>query len=187
MAVFAAVGLSASCLTVIFWHPLLSRGLPVRPVPAMGLMLRWLAAWRRNKKLYIGLPLTLALFSLAGIATLRVDDDISQLQALPQHLLAEEKAITALTGQSVDQKWFVVYGATPQQTLERLEAFTPALPGETSGDAQRLSHACRSIRWPVNARIWRCSTRQPRRSPPRCKTPGSKRSIPICRHAGHGR
>ncbi|MEX9825091.1 MMPL family transporter [Raoultella planticola] len=127
MSVFAAVGLSASCLTVIFWHPLLSRGLPVRPVPAMGLMLRWLAAWRRNKKLYIGLPLTLALLSLAGIATLRVDDDISQLQALPQHLLAEEKAIVALTGQSVDQKWFVVYGATPQQTLERLEAFTPAL------------------------------------------------------------
>ncbi|MEX9938623.1 MMPL family transporter, partial [Providencia rettgeri] len=83
--------------------------------------------WRRNKKLYIALPLTLAVLSLAGIATLRVDDDISQLQALPQHLLAEEKAIVALTGQSVDQKWFVVYGATPQQTLERLEAFTPAL------------------------------------------------------------
>lgn len=49
MAVFAAVGLSASCLTVIFWHPWLCRGLPVRPVPAMVLMLRWLAAWRRNK------------------------------------------------------------------------------------------------------------------------------------------
>ncbi|TDE54600.1 MMPL family transporter, partial [Salmonella enterica] len=29
MALFAAVGLSASCLTVIFWHPLLCRGLPV--------------------------------------------------------------------------------------------------------------------------------------------------------------
>lgn len=44
MAVFAAVGLSASCLTVIFWHPWLCRGLPVRPVPFMVLMLRWLAA-----------------------------------------------------------------------------------------------------------------------------------------------
>ena len=42
-----------------------------------------------------------SMFSLAGLATLRVDDDISQLQALPQHLLAQEKAITALTGQSV--------------------------------------------------------------------------------------
>ncbi|QMJ01771.1 MMPL family transporter [Citrobacter freundii] len=127
MAVFAAVGLSASCLTVIFWHPWLCRGLPVRPVPAMVLILRWLAAWRRNKKLSVGLPVALALFSLAGLATLRVDDDISQLQALPQDILAQEKAITALTGQSVDQKWFVVYGQSAQQTLERLEAFTAAL------------------------------------------------------------
>lgn len=49
MALFAAVGLSASCLTVIFWQPWLCHGLPVRPVPAMVLMSRWLAAWRRNK------------------------------------------------------------------------------------------------------------------------------------------
>ena len=49
MAVFAATGLSASCLTVF-------SGILVVPqsagatVPAMGLMLRWLAAWRRNKR-----------------------------------------------------------------------------------------------------------------------------------------
>ncbi|MRS16367.1 MMPL family transporter [Enterobacteriaceae bacterium RIT691] len=127
MAVFAAAGLSASCLTVIFWHPWLCRGLPVRPVPLMTLMLRWLAAWRRNKKLSMGLPVALGLFSLAGLSQLRVDDDISQLQALPQQLLAQEKQITRLTGQSVDQKWFVVYGDSQQQTLERLEAFTPEL------------------------------------------------------------
>lgn len=127
MAVFAAVGLSASCLTVIFWHPWLCRGLPVRPVPAMVLMLRWLAAWRRNKALAVGLPVVLAVVSVVGIASLRVDDDIAQLQALPKAILAQEKTITALTGQSVDQKWFVVYGDSGQQTLERLEAFTPAL------------------------------------------------------------
>lgn len=138
MAIFAAAGLSAACLTVIFWHPWLCLGLPVRPVPMMVPMLRWLAAWRRNKKLALGLPAALALVSLAGLAALRVDDDIAQLQALPQDILAQEKAITALTGQSVDQKWFVVHGATAQQTLERLEAFTPALAaarqaGEISG------------------------------------------------------
>lgn len=127
MALFAATGLSASCLTVIFWHPWLCRGLPVRPVPAMALLLRWLACWRRNKKLSVGLPVLLALVSLAGLATLRINDDISQLQALPQEILAQEKAITSLTGQSVDQKWFVIYGKTPQQTLERLESFIPQL------------------------------------------------------------
>lgn len=127
MALFAAVGLSASCLTVIFWHPWLCRGLPVRPVPARRVMSRWLTAWRRKKTLAVGLPVTLALLSAVGIATLKVDDDIAQLQALPKTLLAQEKTITALTGQRVDQKWFVVYGASAQQTMERLEAFTPAL------------------------------------------------------------
>ena len=127
MALFAAVGLSASCLTVIFWHPWLCRGLPVRPVPASRAMSSWLTARRRNKTLAVGLPVTLALLSAAGIATLKVDDDIAQLQALPKTILAQEKTITALTGQRVDQKWFVVYGTSAQQTLERLEAFTPAL------------------------------------------------------------
>ena len=146
MAVFAAVGLSASCLTVIFWHPWLCRGLPVRPVPFMVLMLRWLAAWRRNKKLSVGLPVALALLSAAGISTLKVDDDIAQLQALPKAILAQEKTITALTGQSVDQKWFVVYGASAQQTLERLEAFTPAL-----AQAQKAGEIARWRTLPLNS------------------------------------
>lgn len=134
MAVFAAVGLSASCLTAIFWHPWLCRGLPVRPVPVKRPMRRWLAAWE-DRRVSIGLPVALALAALAGITTLRVDDDIAQLQALPQDILAQEKAITALTGQRVDQKWFVVHGASAQQTLERLEAFTPAL-----AQAQQAGH-----------------------------------------------
>ncbi len=134
MAVFAAAGLSAACLTVIFWHPWLCRGLPVRPVPARALMLRWLSAWR-DRRVSVGLPVALALAALAGIATLRVDDDIAQLQALPQDILAQEKTITALTGQRVDQKWFVVHGASAQQTLERLEAFTPTLArAQKAGD-----------------------------------------------------
>lgn len=135
MAVFAAAGLSASCLTVIFWHPWLCHKMPVRPIPMKGFMLRWLNAWRNRKTLSVGLPLALALISAIGIGSLRVDDDIAQLQALPKDILAQEKVITALTGQSVDQKWFVVYGASAQQTLERLEAFTPALAqAQKAGD-----------------------------------------------------
>ncbi|WP_428841260.1 MMPL family transporter [Cronobacter universalis] len=127
MALFAAVGLSASCLTVIFWHPLLCRGLPVRPAPAISLLLHALAAWRRDKRLIVGLPVIIALISAAGIATLRVDDDIAQLQALPAGLLAQEKTIAALTGQGSDQKWFVIYARTPEETLQRMEAFAPVL------------------------------------------------------------
>ncbi len=146
MAVFAAAGLSASCLTVIFWHPWLCRGMPVRPVPLSGVMQRWLNAWRNGKALSVGLPVALALLSAIGIASLRVDDDIAQLQALPQDILAQEKAITALTGQNVDQKWFVVYGASAQQTLERLEAFTPAL-----AQAQKAGEFSRWRTLPLNS------------------------------------
>ncbi|UTJ47694.1 MMPL family transporter [Atlantibacter subterranea] len=127
MALFAAAGLSASCLTVIFWHPWLCRRLPVRPVPGMVWLMRWLAAWRRNNALRIGLPVALVAVSIAGFSLLKVNDDIAQLQALPADILAQEKTITALTGQGVDQKWFVVYGDNPEQTLQRLEAFTPVL------------------------------------------------------------
>lgn len=127
MAVFAAVGLTASCLTVVFWHPWLCRGMPVRQVPMLAFLLRWLAAWRRKKAIIYGLPGVLAVISLIGLATLHVNDDIAQLQALPQHLMQQEKQIAQLTGQNADQKWFVVYGNTPEQTLMRMEAFTVQL------------------------------------------------------------
>lgn len=146
MAVFAAAGLSASCLTVMFWHPWLCRGMPVRPVPLRGIMQRWLNAWRDGKALSVGLPVALALLSAIGIASLRVDDDIARLQALPQDILAQEKTITALTGQNVDQKWFVVYGASAQETLERLEAFTPAL-----AQAQKAGELTRWRTLPLNS------------------------------------
>lgn len=127
MAVFATTGLMASCLTVFFWHPSLCHGMPVRPVPCMGLLLRWLSAWRRRKTLYIGLPCTLAVIACIGISRLHIDDDIAQLQALPEALLTQERAITGLTGQSVEQKWFAVYGDTAQSVLERLEKLRPIL------------------------------------------------------------
>lgn len=127
LAVFAASGLTASCLTVICWYPWLVRGLPVRPVPAMILLARWLAAWRRQRALKIGLPLLVALFSVAGLLRLNVDDDISQLQALPPQLLQQDAQLTALTGQRADQTWFMVWGDSAEQTLQRLETLTPQL------------------------------------------------------------
>lgn len=127
LAVFAASGLTASCLTVVCWYPYAVRGLPVRPVPCQKIMSAWLAAWQTNTAVRFGLPITLLMVSISGISMLRINDDISSLQALPQDLLREEQSITALTGQGMDQKWFVVYGANAQQTLERLEMLTPEL------------------------------------------------------------
>ncbi|MBD2783948.1 MMPL family transporter [Xenorhabdus sp. DI] len=130
LAVFAAAGLTASCLTVVCWYPRLANTLPVRPVPAMFLLLRWLALWRHNRRFYIGLPAVLAIFALLGMFRLQVNDDIAQLQALPQDIHQQEKRIAALTGQRSDQKWFVIYGDDAEKTLQRLESFIPELEAE---------------------------------------------------------
>lgn len=127
LALFAATGLTAACMTVICWHPYLVKHLPVRPIPGMIPMARWLAAWRRQRRLRVGLPLAFAVVTLIGLFFLRIDDDIAQLQGLPKDIHHQEQLITGMTGQGMEQKWFVVYGDTPQATLERLEAIVPEL------------------------------------------------------------
>ncbi|VDZ52246.1 Predicted exporter [Serratia odorifera] len=93
LAVFAAAGLSAACITVICWYPHLSRRLPVRPAPGLTYILRWLHAWRSRRPLRIGLPLAIALLLVIGFSQLRVDDDIGQLQALPTEFQRQEQQI----------------------------------------------------------------------------------------------
>jgi len=127
LAVFAAAGLSAACITVICWYPQLSRRLPVRPAPGLALILRWLHAWRHRPLLRYGLPGVALLVIIAGFSQLKVDDDIGQLQALPVALQQQEQRIAALTGQHNDQKWLVAYGANGEQLLQRLELLQPKL------------------------------------------------------------
>ncbi|WP_133822787.1 MMPL family transporter [Rahnella sp. BIGb0236] len=127
LAVFAAAGLSAACITVMCWYPYLSRHLPVGPTPGLTLILRWLLAWRSRKALRLGLPLVILALATVGISQLTINDDIADLQALPAGLQQQEQQIAALTGQTNDQKWLVVYGDNPEQTLQRLEALRPKL------------------------------------------------------------
>ena len=146
MAAFSIAGLGASCLTVYCWHPWLSQGLPIKTLPFSLLSLKWITFWRHNPWVRYGIPLTLTLLSVVGVSQLRVDDDIAQLQALPAHLLAEEKAITAMTQQPSDQKWFVVYGANPEEMLNRLAALRPLL---RQAEKQQVIDHWRAV--PLNA------------------------------------
>ena len=127
LAVFAASGLSASCFTVICFYPWLVRGLPVRPIPAMVWLVRWLAAWRRNHWLKWGLPALVAIYAISGAVQLCIDDDIAHLQSAPAQLLAQDRQLAQLTGQQADQTWFVVWGNDEQQALQRLSALAPKL------------------------------------------------------------
>lgn len=127
LAVFAATGLIAACLTVICWYPLLVRRLPVRPIPALPALRAWLSAWQHRKSVRYGIPLAMILFIISGLMQLRVSDNIAELQSLPEDIHRQEQQITRLSGQESDQKWFVVTGDSEQQTLQRMERLAPAL------------------------------------------------------------
>ncbi len=127
LAIFACLGLCAACFTVVLWYPYLVRNMPTRQIPCVYALGYWLSLWRSSSAVRVGIPLAVCLLVAAGATQLRISDDISELQQLPAGIQAEDQAITRLTGQSMDQKWFVVHGDTAQQALERLEAFVPSL------------------------------------------------------------
>ncbi len=127
LAIFAAAGLCGAFLTVICWYPHLSRQLRVRPHLRPAFFSRWIDGWRNQKAIHFGIPLLALVVAAIGISQLRVDDDIRKLQTLPPEFQRQEQQIAALTGQHSDQKWFMVFGDSPQQTLERLEPLGKAL------------------------------------------------------------
>lgn len=127
LAVFAASGLTGAFLTVVCWYPLLAGKLPVRSVAGFRWLHKWLNLWRDSPAIRFGIPAAMLLTGIAGISLLTVDDDISKLQTLPAHLQQQERKIAQLTGQHSDQKWFIVYGDTAEQTLQRLEQLKPEL------------------------------------------------------------
>ncbi|AWH88882.1 MMPL family transporter [Limnobaculum parvum] len=127
LAIFAAAGLTGAFLTVICWYPWLSRRLPVRKTLRLGFIHRWLFYWQNGKAFRIGIPLIALLISVAGFIQLKTDDDIRKLQTLPPEFQQQDRQIAALTGQHSDQKWLMVYGESPEQTLQRLESLESAL------------------------------------------------------------
>ncbi|VEJ57137.1 MMPL family transporter [Pragia fontium] len=127
LAIFAAAGLSGAFLTVICWYPWLSRHLPVRSHIRIGFITRWLFRWQNDNRVRIGIPLAAVLITIIGFSLLKVDDDIRKLQALPPEFQQQEQQIASLTGQHSDQKWFMVYGDSAEQTLQRLEALESSL------------------------------------------------------------
>lgn len=138
LALFASVGLTSACLTVVMLFPVLVKGLPVRPIPFSLLLLKWLGMWRHNRKIQLGLPLFALCISLIGISQLRINDDVAALQALPENIVKQDRQIGELTGQHSDQTWYLITGNSPEIALQRLERFLPAL--EQAKSEQLLSN-----------------------------------------------
>lgn len=128
MAVFAAAGLAATCVTAVLWFPWLDAGRPRRSRFAdaiAGSLSKW-PRWRADRR---GMALALAVlaFVAGGLSQLRTSDDLRGLQASPPELLAGEIAIGRLLGQPSPAQYFLVEGEDAQAVLRNEERLTDAL------------------------------------------------------------
>lgn len=126
LATFAIFGLIGAFLTVACWYPFLVQRLPTRRNIAEPYFAKWLALWQ-TRSMQFSMTLLALLFISLGLSQLKIDDDVGQLQALPTDLYHQEQKMIEITKQTNDQKWFIVYGQTAEQALQRLEAFLPFL------------------------------------------------------------
>lgn len=135
VAVFSAIGLAGSFLSVVLWFPLMDR------VPAARLNPGWAAAavwlWRfwdeaelaRARRIFLAV---LVLLGAVGLARLEVDDDMRRQQGLSPGLAAQQAEIQRLAGFGQAGRFFLVQGDDEQQVLEREEALDQLLSGLTN-------------------------------------------------------
>lgn len=127
MAVFAVFGLSGACLTVLCLHPILATYLQPRPLLGRQLLQRSINFYTQRRLRRRALPLILLALGAIGLTRFQAQDDVSAFQQLPEQLLAADQRITALTGQSPEQKWLCVFAPSSAQVLSGLEQVRPVL------------------------------------------------------------
>ncbi len=151
MAVFSAVGLIGSWLTVIFWFPLLTQSEPIKPLSAAHTLkhaLSFTPTLIENKALIL-LMFILVGLSLNTILKTNKDDRLDLLQTSPERLLAHDKAIQTALNSSSSTQFLLIKGNTLQDNLIYEEQIAPALDaliqqGQLDG-YQALSHHIPSI------------------------------------------
>ncbi|MBO0212278.1 MMPL family transporter [Vibrio sp. Vb2880] len=127
LALFSAIGLLAAYATVVSWYPLLARApTPSRHLPALALLSRWLDWWQ-HRPLRIALPSTLLVLSAIALTQVHYDDDIRQLQAMPQALKQQEALVSQVTGMNSSQQMLVVSAADDEALMQKLEQLDATL------------------------------------------------------------
>jgi predicted exporter len=140
LAIFSAVGLIASFITVVVWLPLLDS---VTPLPhgagvlalANGLWEFWHDA--RYRVWQYSVFAILGILSLVGATRLRVDDDVRHQQALARDLRDQETQIRALTGITGGTEFMLVRAPDGDAALQTEEALAPRLADATHDGAIR--------------------------------------------------
>lgn len=121
LAMFSSIGLFAAYATVVCWYPLLAkRPSKDRPLPLASLLNAWLQLWNKPTLRY-ALPIFISVFSIIALSQIQYDDDIRQLQAMPDTLKAQEHLITSVSGIGSSQSMLLVTAGNNQALLKSLQ------------------------------------------------------------------
>jgi predicted exporter len=123
LSLFSVVGLASAYLSVVCCYPYLARSKSTTKLPNLTFLKQWVALWQ-NPRVRFFLPVFFGSASLIGLATLHFDDDIRQLQVLPQELVTQEHQIKEITGVGQSQKLLLVKADNDEALLLRLEALS---------------------------------------------------------------
>jgi predicted exporter len=130
VAVFSAIGLAASWLTVVLWLPALDRGKPAQHGASM---LRWsflflwlwqskrLTHWRRAALA------TAILLAAIGLVRFHTDDDVRRMQALSPDLLAQQSRLQTLIGSQGGGQFFLISAPDTETALRTEETLADRL------------------------------------------------------------
>ncbi|WP_147283691.1 MMPL family transporter [Bosea caraganae] len=130
IAIFSAVGLVSAYITTVLWLPLADRR--KRPAHAAqtlrfitGLSRLWTD--RRWRVLRLGFCGVLVVIVAAGLGRISFDDDLRKLQPLDASLIADQSAITAVTGLNLTTQYLLVEAASDERALQLEEQIAPML------------------------------------------------------------
>jgi len=130
LAVFSAVGLLGSFLTVVLWLPLLDGREPLphgaRILAIANLLWEFWKAARYRRWRWV-LIAVLAILTIIGTPRLRLDDDVRHQQALASGLRNQEALIRRLTGISGGTEFLLVRATDSDGALQTEEALQSRL------------------------------------------------------------
>lgn len=117
MAVFSALGLVVSWLTVVMLFPvLLARFQPQHQFGMLSLAGYWQRSWpERLNRHRLSLSAAFALLLIGGLSQLQAQDDVRLLQSAPTAITAADAEIRRLLPIGRDNQFFLVTGANPSE------------------------------------------------------------------------
>jgi len=128
MALFSVVGIAGAFMTTVCWFPWIDRG-SVRATRFSAWIVDSFPRYPRfaaGRGAWLMHAAVLAACAI-GIAQLRVDDDLRQLQGSPKTLVDTQREIGRLLGLASPAQFFVVRGSSADDVLRREEALKARL------------------------------------------------------------